>query len=221
MNAEEEIVRAVRKRDVGRVRELLEEDPHLAKTRTPEGTLVLTALYYGAKDALELLLNRVGELDVFEAAALGDADRLWALLDADPGSLNALNDDGYTPLGLAAFFGQRDAVEVLISKGADIDLVQGSRNANTALDAAVVANRREVVRALLKAGANMNVRSAGGLAPLHKAVLNGSAEIARMLLDHGAEVDARDDEGKTPLDLAVDNGDDALVSLLRGVVEEK
>ena len=46
---------------------------------------------------------------MFEAATFGDLDRLTELLAEDPELVDAISGDGFTPLHLAAFFGQSDA----------------------------------------------------------------------------------------------------------------
>ena len=55
------------------------------------------------------------------------------------------------------------------------------------------------VRALIAAGADVNVRNYKGQTALHCAARAGFRDIAALLLDHGATVDARDRDGLTPL----------------------
>ncbi len=63
----------------------------------------------------------VDRLNVFEAAAFGDLDRLTELLAEDPELVGVMSGDGFTPLHLAAFFGQADAVRLLLARGAAVD----------------------------------------------------------------------------------------------------
>ena len=58
-----------------------------------------------------------------------------------------------------------------------------------------------LVPRLLSAGAGLEVRSNGGLTPLHMAVRSGSYDIAKFLLRAGANPRARTDKGLTPLHL--------------------
>ncbi len=215
MGDAEDLIQAVKKNDVARVKDLLSKDPNLILTKTAEGSLLQTAVYYGAKDAVKALLPRFPQLTIYEASAVGDARRLQHLLDEEPDLVNVPNKDGFTPLGLSAFFGHKAAVQVLLSRGAEVDTVDRSRFANTALDAAVAGDHLEVVAILVNAHASPNVRSAGGHTPLHKAAMNGNREITKLLLDHGADVTAKDDEGKTPLDGAVEKGHPEIAGLLR------
>ncbi len=210
-----DIVEAVKAKEAGRVQELLNENPSLVDIETDEGSLVLTAAYHGAWDVVDLLLQRVPQLDIFEAAAVGDAASLARILDREPGLVDGYNQHGYTPLGLAAFFGREEAVQVLIDRGADIDNVMDNVNANAALDAAVAANQLAVVKLLLARGAEVNVRAARGYSPLHKAAFAGNVEMLALLLEHGADVAQETDEGRTALDIADERGFEQAAEVLR------
>jgi uncharacterized protein len=149
---------------------------------------ILEALYAGDRDRAEQTA-REKELDVFEAAALGDAERLEELLREEPGLPRAWSPDGFTPLHYAAFFGSPEAIRVLVATGADLEAP--SRNQEFApeahpLHSAVAAGRIDNVEALLEAGAEPNVRQHGGFTPLMEAEHSGNFDIAELLIRHGA-----------------------------------
>src|SRR6266511_4232406 len=87
---------------------------------------LLEAIYRGDKARADELLASDPELDVFEAAAVGKAERLRELLDGDPSLANAWARDGFQPLGLASFFGRTAAVRLLLERGAEVN--SASRN---------------------------------------------------------------------------------------------
>ncbi len=215
MGDEEEMLAAVKANDAAKVKELLAKDPNLILTKTPDGSLLLTAVFHGAREVMRALLPRFPHMNIHEASSVGDAQRLQRILEEDPALANAANPDGFSPLGLAAFFGHKAAVQVLLARGAEVDAVDKSRFANTPLDAAVAANHVEVVKVLLQNHASVNVRSAGGFTPLHKAALSGNLEIAKLLLDRGADSTAGNDEGKSPLQCAAEKGHEEVWALLR------
>ena len=143
---------------------------------------ILQALYEGNRARAEAL--RGPDLDVFEAAALGDAARLCALLDTEPQLVASWSPDGFTPLHYAAFFGTAEAVRVLVERGADLEAT--ARNADVAgyarpLHSAVAARRRETVEALLAAGADPSSERPGGGTPLDEAEQLGATELAKLL----------------------------------------
>jgi ankyrin repeat protein len=109
-------------------------------------------------------------------------------------------------LHFAAGAGCLEVVDLLLRLGVDPN-IQG-RGEHTPLYC--VANQcgwragPEVVRALVRAGADVN--ACGGViraTPLHMAARRGHVEIARALLDLGADVNARSRKGDTPLQRAV------------------
>ncbi len=217
MTTEDDLVAAVKRKDANAVRAILDRDPSLTRAKTENGTIVLTALYYGAADALKILLERIPEdaLNPYEAAATGNARRLKTILGQSRARVNDANAEGFTPLGLAAFFGHVEAVKVLLEHGAEVNRKPPSRFQNTALDAAVAGDRGDVVRVLLAAGGDPNVRSEANYTTLHKAAAHGNLEIVRLLLDRGADVNAVRDGGNTPADDAHAKGHEAIVELLR------
>jgi uncharacterized protein len=82
------------------------------------------------------------------------------------------------------------------------------------LASAVKAGDLQAVRALIKAGADVNVRSGDGSTPLLWAADKSSAQIARALVAAGAAVDVANDYGVTPLLHASRTGDATMVDLL-------
>src|SRR5438270_13307228 len=110
---------AIEAGDVESVRALLDAEPALAAARAQDGlSAVLAAQYRHQHDVVAALLAASPPLDVFDAAAVGDVDRLAELLEADPSSANAYAAEGFFPLALAAHFGQPAAVDLLLQRGA-------------------------------------------------------------------------------------------------------
>jgi ankyrin repeat protein len=98
--------------------------------------------------------------------------------------------------------------------GAVVFVAVAGASGDSPLTKAVKANDVQAVRALLKSGAEVNVRSGDGSTPLLWAANNGSVEIARALIASKAVVDAANDFGVTPLLQASKIGDSAMVDLL-------
>lgn len=63
---------------------------------------------------------------------------------------------------------------------------------------AACGNNEQIVRLLLKNGADVNERTENGRTALHDACLNGSLEAVTLLLKHGADVNIVDNDGLTP-----------------------
>src|SRR6185503_14171715 len=118
----QEFIDAATKGDVAKVKEMLQADPSLAGSRDENGlSVVLKALYYGKRDVVELLLASGVELNLFEAAATGQTDRVRRLVQQEPANVSSYSPDGFTPLSLAVFFGHPETVDLLLAAGAEVN----------------------------------------------------------------------------------------------------
>jgi RNA polymerase sigma factor (sigma-70 family) len=217
-----DILKAARAGDLGKVKELLEQDPRLLRARDPMGnTALILAVNSGHHELAELLLASGVQLDIHEASAIGKTERVTQLLRADPTRLDSFSAEGFTPLSLAAHFGHAETVAALVKQGADLDKISLHPIEVTPLHAALFGRKPEVAKLLIEAGADVRVARGGkelpreGWTPLHYAAGFGFAELVKPLIDRGARTDVRDIEGNTPLDVAEKAGHLLIVDLLR------
>jgi len=187
----------------------------MAMPQTQTVSEILQAKYSGNNARVDELLKSGITLNIFEAAATGQTARVRALVAGDPTLVNAYAPDGFFPLALAVFFGNKATAEVLLDAGADVNQQSRESMKIRALQSAVAARRLDLAEMLLARGANPNVRGEGGFAPLHGAALSGQIDLALLLLKHGAAVNAKDDSGKTPLAHAVNGQKNEMVTFLR------
>ena len=216
MDTQSQFFEAIQSGEAETVARLLEQDPGLVNARTEQGlSAVLLAMYYNEPAIAQSLVESGAVLDIFEAAATGRVDRLQILLEQQPEGVNGYAQDGFQPLGLAAFFGHNAAVDLLLAKGAEVN--SPSRNAMrvTPLHSAAAAGRLEIARSLLEHGADTNAREAGDFTALHAAAQNGQVEMVELLLSYGATVDAHNEDGKTAIDFALEKGYTRIVNLLK------
>lgn len=204
MGAVDEWLRAIKSGDRAVVAARLAADPGLAAARDADGiSAVSLSVYHGQPEITALLVAERPDLDIFEAAAVGDTVSIRLLTDADPAAVTAYSPDGMFPLGLAAFFGHEDAVRELLARGAAVTAVSRNPLRVTALHSAV-ANRVKpgIARALIAAGADVNARQRHGWTPLHGAAAAGDAVVVEALLVAGADPSAANEDRKTAADLA-------------------
>jgi ankyrin repeat protein len=146
---------------------------------------IMQALYRGDDDTARQLAQD-SELDVFEAAALGDAARLRELLDADSKLTEARSDDDFTALHYAAFFDGPETALLLVERGADVNAFADNELGVHPLNSAAAARRPDVAAILLEHGADPNAPTSRGFTPLDTARENGDEKLAELLRSHGA-----------------------------------
>ena len=182
---------------------------------------IMMALYHGKKDRVNELLASGIELNVYEAAATGQMDRLRKLIAGDPSLVNTHSVDGFTPLGFAVFFGHPEIVDVLLEAGADVNLASRESMKVAPLASASAAGQYEVAKKLIAHGANVNSRASSDFTPLHESAARGQLEFATLLLENGADLNAKTADGKTPLDYAREHNRDEMVELLEQYVRDE
>jgi hypothetical protein len=189
-----EVFDAIAAGDVDRVRALAGQGAE----RDAQGvSAVRMARYYGRDDMVEALMPPADELDVWDAAALGQTERLRTLVDEDPARLDAVSGDGFRPLALAAFFGHEEGVRLLLERGADLGARGTGAIRTTALEAAASAGDTAIARLLLDAGADPASAQPDGFTPLHSAAGNRNRELYDLLLERGADPTAVAADGTT------------------------
>jgi hypothetical protein len=210
----------IRRGETAEIAAAVEENPSLALFRDAQGVSALMWSIYTRQPVIrdflrESVLKGAGEFDIHEAAALGDCERLHAIIAADAMMARAVSPDGWPPLHLSAAFATPQAVELLLEHGAHIHQVSHNPMRNQALHACIaLGNSLESLRLLLEAGASVNATQAGGYTPLHQAAANGNAAVVELLLEHGADKTACCDQGKTPAAYAGERGHKDLAALL-------
>ncbi len=208
-----DVLAAIHSGDLDLLRQILSRDRRAASARDHNGvSALLNALYRGRQDMVEALLSTDLPLDIFEAAALGNAARLEELRREDPALVNAFSADGFTPLHLACFFRQEGTARQLLRAGADPAAIARNKMQVQPLHSAAAARQRAIAEMLLQAGAPVNAKQQGGWTALHAAAQHADRETMELLLDYEADPAVRNDEGKTPLDLAAQHAE--LVRLL-------
>lgn len=211
------LIEQVRKGDVAAVTAMLDQDPGLLAAKADNGvSAILLAMYHGHPEVAQLFIARGATLDVFEAAATGLVPRVRELVVADLRLVNVYSADGFYPLGLAAFFGHRDVVALLLERGADVKMAARNPMRVTALHAAVARRDSQIVKMLIERGADVNARQQAGFTPLHAAAQHGEMDIVRALVAAGAEVGTKSDEGRTAADYAREKGHEPVAAWLDG-----
>ena len=193
--------------DLVALNDLLLRDPSLATQNTSLNVSpLMLSCYYKKPAVTELLLKFVTEINLFEASAAGKFDVVAHILYTHPDAVNDYAPDGFTPLGLACYFGQFEVARYLVLKGADVNLPSNNGFQVFPIHSAAAGNYNDIARMLIENGAQVNVKQQAGATPLHSAAQNGNLELLILLLENGADTAVRMEGGKLPADLSKEKG---------------
>lgn len=198
-----ELIEIIKTGDNRQLANKLVQDPSLADSKTEQGiSLLQFAAYCRNAEAVRILREHTSNLDIFEAATLGDVEKVKKYLNENPDLLNSHSADGFTALGLAAFFGHLHIAEELIKKGSDPNIASNNSFKVTPLHSACAGSNLEMASLLINHGADVNAKQMQGVTPIHSAAHNGQTDLVQLLADNGAHISAKMDNGQTPLSMA-------------------
>ncbi|XP_036072561.1 ankyrin-2b isoform X4 [Oryzias melastigma] len=197
------------------VRYLLENGGNQS-TATEDGfTPLAIALQQGHNQVVSILLENDTKgkvrLPALHIAARKDDTKSAALLlqndhNADVQSKMMVNrttengKSGFTPLHIAAHYGNVNVATLLLNRGAAVDFT--ARNGITPLHVASKRGNTNMVRLLLDRGSQIDAKTRDGLTPLHCAARSGHETSVEVLLEKGAPLLARTKNGLSPLHMA-------------------
>jgi ankyrin repeat protein len=132
----------------------------------------------------------------------------------EPGIVRLLMSKGgeYSPVHIAAYFGNLDKLKSYLAEGGDINAENPSRM--TLLACAVCGGQAAAAELLINKGTDVNLQAGSGRSALHWASMTGRAEMTTMLLEKDADVALRDQRGCTALYWAVSSSDKELIEML-------
>ena len=134
-------------------------------------------------------------------------------LKQDRPDLNRRDEQGRTPLSIAARAGELELVKEMLRQGADPDMV--GAGGLTALGGASFAGHELVVRELLRKDARVDVPMSRGQYPLHLACASGQLNIIRLLLASGADWRLPNGQGRHAVEEAAYFGQQQALALLQ------
>ncbi|XP_069553502.1 ankyrin-3-like [Brachyistius frenatus] len=194
------------------VRYLLENEGNQSIATEDGFTPLAIALQQGHNSVVSLLLEHDTKgkvrLPALHIAARKDDTKSAALLlqndhNADVQSkmmVNRTTESGFTPLHIAAHYGNVNVSTLLLNRGAAVDFT--ARNGITPLHVASKRGNTNMVALLLDRGAQIDAKTRDGLTPLHCAARSGHDPALELLLERGAPILARTKNGLSPLHMS-------------------
>jgi ankyrin repeat protein len=134
--------------------------------------------------------------EIFDAVKNNDYEKVKLLIEEDVLLVNIKDKAGNTPLHIAATIGSVELIELILSKGADINAQ--NTQLNTPLHEAIQNRKENISLLLIENGADLNKVNTQDQTPLHRAALHNQKRTGEMLIDKGASVDPVDKYQRTP-----------------------
>jgi len=221
---------AVYNGDVAEVRRLLKAGADVSIANNYGATPMSLAAEVANTDILKLLLevganvespNKDGQTALLAVSRTGNVEAAKLLLDHGAAVDAKETFGGQTPLMWASARRHPGMMELLISKGADVNATSTDRDYQRHVTAegrpksldsggfaplhyAARENCGKCVDVLLKHKADINLPDPDGVPPLLVAIMNANWDLAKQLIEAGADVNQWDMYGETPLITAVD-----------------
>lgn len=239
--------------DAELVRYLVEKGAGLELRNARQKTPLHLAAMNDRTDAVAALLQKGAAIearDDYQRTALvlcarerGQAATGRVLIEAGA-DVNSVDKFGENALGLAAWRGKQEFVDLLLEKGARLPEAEANRRQllmeavshgltglfqrlaeqipdlkaaaedSDLLNAASAGGSAEIVAALLAKGFDPARSNRFGWTPLHYAARDGRTDAARILAERGAPLDARTIMGQTAYNVAQERGMTSVVTLL-------
>jgi ankyrin repeat protein len=155
--------------------------------------------------ALHFAVNRMRRDDYWGLDVIG------VLIENEATDLNAITNDGFTPVRLATHIGAIEALDMLLESNA----TAGGRDDSglTLLMMAINSKKLEMARHLLERGADVDEQLPRGGGALFIAVQKKSADAVRLLIEFGTNVGGSEDFA-APIIYAASRGNSEVVNLL-------
>jgi ankyrin repeat protein len=194
---------AVIEKDSTKIEQLVQSGVDINTQHPNSGTTVLmiASSYYYYDDMVEFLINKGAEVNLKDNE--GKTALLWAssnslpnakILIANSAKVNLAANDGMTPflqasLGVSSGKVSIEMCDLLRKNGANINaaLSRPSAMGWTALHYAIINGDVELVKYLIKYGANVNKPTGEGSTPLYLAKRGGEEAMVKILKNAGAK----------------------------------
>lgn len=168
---------AIQKGNIKQVRQLIAEGVDVNTVDRGLTPLSLAIMYSHINIEIARVLIEAGadvniaNEQLFSAVKKGDIERVRKLIAVGV-NVDITDEDGRTPLNLAASVGYTKMVEILVNKGAGVNIAD--KNGYTPLHWTIIQglieSTKEVMKTLINEGADVNMEDKNGSTPLHWAV---------------------------------------------------
>jgi ankyrin repeat protein len=153
---------------------------------------------------------------VFESINDNQFERLNSMIKSCPDIRLMIDNEGFTPLGLAIRYKNIKIAKLLIEHGANVNLGEDEQDKMTPLGLASRSGLVKLMKILIKHGADVNkvTNDRSAVSPLYLASFNGHTQAVKLLVKNGADVNYKIGDNETALQVAVQEKQTGVIAIL-------
>lgn len=210
-----ELLEAIKADDGGRVQAALLAGADINENDVYMGSPLHVAVARGSVEIVTLLIEAGANVDAegvgsqrkahpLHIAARVNGGAVASLLLERGAKVDSRDQEGRTPLTIAASNGQTEIAELLLKAGAD-PLAEELNYHDTPIYFAAMNGHLDVVKLIVSKGVSVNYRNTHtGETPLWVAAMDNRLDVAAFLLSNGADPNIADKRGDTPIKVSHD-----------------
>lgn len=154
----------------------------------------------------------MAQQNIFDACRQGNLDTVERLYNIDANSVNAEEENGYSALVLACYYGHEDIVDFLAGK---VENINAETSYGSPLMAATVKGYASIVDILLKNNADPDIKDENGTTAAHYAVMFKNYILIERLVNANADFNIKNKTNQSAMDYAIAHKDEKINKLLK------
>lgn len=216
------LIQLLATRDATKVIEYVTENPSILDEKDKSGASgFMQVLYHRLPEAAETATDLKSEFSFDEAVAIGKVDQVKSAIEDNEELVSAFCGDGFTPIGLATFFGQVEMAKYLFESGADPSTCADNTMKVSAIHAAAAIGNFELIELYLSNGYDANIPQMNNITPIQSAAYRGDLEMVKLLVRHGADPQIPSVDGIDALGYAKEGGHESVLFYLKTLKKEE
>ena len=210
------------KRDEDKIIEYITSNPGCLDEKDKSGASgYLQILYHRLPKVASKAKELKSDFSFDEAVAAGILDQVKESIEANEVLVAQFCEDGFTPIGLATFFGQKEVAQYLFDAGADPSINANNAMKVSAIHAAAATGNFELMELYVSNGYDVNIPQMNNITPLQSAAYRGDLEMVKLLARHGADPKIESVDGIDAFGYAKEGGHEEVLFYLKSIKKEK
>jgi len=208
-------------RDTDKIIAYIKSNPEVMdKTDKTGATGFMQILYHRLPEVVKVAQKLKSSFTYDESIAIGRIKEVKKAINDNEEYISAFLKDGFTPIGLATFFGQDEVAHLLFDNGADPSICADNAMKVNAIHAATATGNFRMLELFLSNGYDPNIPQMNNITPVQSAAYQGNFEMVKLLVRHGADPKIKSVDDVDAIGYAKEGGHDNIVMYLKSLKKE-